>query len=465
MTKRLQLGLLTNQTGVEIPDFVQRLLEMTESIDQPVTWEWLLNQQLFILELLEQSGAKLVFGNLSSKELTQQIKACWEHVRRVYFRDYFLEELLGSSSHPLNEFLKSLEQGITSHQMYLDFEERWHSKVIPFCESLSDDFSNLARLALSKFYTTKKNHYYDDYLRNDIQYSVENPFYFYANFLKTHDVSASNFYLLFEESTHQVETLIFQQNEQYQKKLLPVIKSYFLTMKQSYYKQQGINSSWQMVIKDVQSHPDWISSSSTLQSLLPDQFESIEEFKALMDTFQETTEQRKAEMRYFEFQWIQKEFEKRLRLLEKRLRLLSENQFATWLKTLRESHGLSYRQLERLSGVSSTYLHRLESGAQKCPTIPTAKKIAQAFGIPFEEIAKFVASDLGANLPVGEQELDLLKLLTVKPLTVGNVSLSKKQRQSVSQLLTLITSETFDTDRLSDMMELLNLIQSIQKNK
>lgn len=463
MTKRLQLGLLMDQDLSETPAFVKQLTEIVSDIEKPVSWAWLESKQQFIIELLNQSDSDLAFSTLTAKVVKQQIKAVWEHVRRVYFRNYFLDELLQTSSHVLNPFLTSLEKGIASHEVYLSFEEQWTSQVLPFCEDLSDDFSNLARLALSKFYTGKKNDYYDHCLRLDIQQSSKNPFYTYAHFLEAHDLASSSFYSSFEEATRQIEALIFQQNEQYRKRLFSIIKGYYLSIKQSYYKQKGVTSSWQMVVEDVQIHSEWASSQQILQQLLPEQLESAEAFKDLMNLFQTTTEQRQAELGFFNFHWVQKEFEKRLRLLEKRLRLLSENQFATWLKALRESHGLSYRQLEHLSGVSSTYLHRLESGAQKCPTIPTAKKIAQAFGIPFEEIAKFVASDLTGELPVGEQELDLLKLLAVKPLTIGTVSLNKKQRQSLTQLLSLITTETFDSDRLSDTMELLNLIKEIQK--
>lgn len=67
---------------------------------------------------------------------------------------------------------------------------------------------------------------------------------------------------------------------------------------------------------------------------------------------------------------------------------------ATRLKFLREKNGISVYKLSKLSEVSSTYIHEIESG-EKQPTVLILKKICDALGIslsaffrPFDNYAK-----------------------------------------------------------------------------
>jgi transcriptional regulator with XRE-family HTH domain len=53
---------------------------------------------------------------------------------------------------------------------------------------------------------------------------------------------------------------------------------------------------------------------------------------------------------------------------------------AAKLKALRERRGLTQEQLSEKSGVSRTYLARLETGRQD-PTLSTLEKLAKALGV------------------------------------------------------------------------------------
>ena len=55
-------------------------------------------------------------------------------------------------------------------------------------------------------------------------------------------------------------------------------------------------------------------------------------------------------------------------------------QMAAKLKALRARQGLTQEQLAEKSGVSRTYLARLETGRQD-PTLSTLEKLAQALGV------------------------------------------------------------------------------------
>jgi transcriptional regulator with XRE-family HTH domain len=53
---------------------------------------------------------------------------------------------------------------------------------------------------------------------------------------------------------------------------------------------------------------------------------------------------------------------------------------AARLKAIRERRGLTQEQLAEKSGVSRTYLARLETGRQD-PTLSTLEKLAKALGV------------------------------------------------------------------------------------
>lgn len=66
------------------------------------------------------------------------------------------------------------------------------------------------------------------------------------------------------------------------------------------------------------------------------------------------------------------------------------SEIGTFLKELRGSRSL--REVEKLSGVSHTYLSSLEKGAdprtgkERKPTVETLKKLAKAYDHPYEEL-------------------------------------------------------------------------------
>jgi transcriptional regulator with XRE-family HTH domain len=61
--------------------------------------------------------------------------------------------------------------------------------------------------------------------------------------------------------------------------------------------------------------------------------------------------------------------------------MLSKN-----IKKLRKQHKLSQEQLAQKAGITYSTLIKLESGANKNPTIETAQRLAGAFGVGLDEL-------------------------------------------------------------------------------
>ena len=56
------------------------------------------------------------------------------------------------------------------------------------------------------------------------------------------------------------------------------------------------------------------------------------------------------------------------------------------IKKLRKQHKLSQEQLARKAGITYSTLIKLESGANKNPTIETVQKLAKAFGVGLDQL-------------------------------------------------------------------------------
>jgi len=56
------------------------------------------------------------------------------------------------------------------------------------------------------------------------------------------------------------------------------------------------------------------------------------------------------------------------------------------IKELRKKHKLSQEQLAKQAEITYSTLIKIESGANKNPTLATIKKIAEAFGIGLDEL-------------------------------------------------------------------------------
>lgn len=73
------------------------------------------------------------------------------------------------------------------------------------------------------------------------------------------------------------------------------------------------------------------------------------------------------------------------------------------LKQLRESHGLSQRQLSRLCGFADVMINRYESGETE-PSAQALGKIASALGVSVDYLLGMTDQPLGA--PAAPRELD-----------------------------------------------------------
>ena len=65
-------------------------------------------------------------------------------------------------------------------------------------------------------------------------------------------------------------------------------------------------------------------------------------------------------------------------------------QVGNYFKALREANGWTLREVEKLADVSNAYLSQLEKGKVKQPSPLMLHKLAEVYGVPYEQLMEKV---------------------------------------------------------------------------
>lgn len=143
-------------------------------------------------------------------------------------------------------------------------------------------------------------------------------------------------------------------------------------------------------------------------------------------------------------------------------RAVSNNLGAT-LKYWRERKNLSLQELFERTGVSNSYISRLERGDRKAPSIPILSTIADGLGIPLS---------LLIDVSTTESTLDEIPLL-VELILYNDCKrdadhiLSKGEKESLIQIIEFIFEMSWDEDskikQLFDLSELIDDFKEVSK--
>lgn len=155
------------------------------------------------------------------------------------------------------------------------------------------------------------------------------------------------------------------------------------------------------------------------------------------------------------------EINKKIKLFENRLDRCIEVDFGKWIKELRNEKGLSLKQLENISGVTSSYIHRIENGARRRPSVGIAEKLAKALEVnPAEFLEKL---NLTSDIEVRE-EVPLRELLIRSKFTINNNSVNKEQKDALLNIVTKIIDANWTTDtKTLESIELITLVDKFKE--
>lgn len=154
--------------------------------------------------------------------------------------------------------------------------------------------------------------------------------------------------------------------------------------------------------------------------------------------------------------------EKRCRTLQKRLERAMSDNFGLLVKYLRDKNDLTLQTLSDMTGISPSYINRIEKGQRKAPGYKIIESLAEAFNVNIQELLEV------ANLEVepetqDAQEIGRLLLANDIVFTDTDKVISKEEKEILIELIDKIVKSPWGAKtKHIDSIEIVNLIDEFK---
>lgn len=138
-------------------------------------------------------------------------------------------------------------------------------------------------------------------------------------------------------------------------------------------------------------------------------------------------------------------------------RVISTN-FGSVIKHARERKGYSLKELEEITGISASYINRLEHCERRAPSYPIIELLADALDLDVSELLE-VSSEKDINEAKGISEL-----LLTNDFTIDEDIVQKNAKELLVSIIEEIASVTWsEKTKMQDSFEILQLVDEFKK--
>lgn len=142
----------------------------------------------------------------------------------------------------------------------------------------------------------------------------------------------------------------------------------------------------------------------------------------------------------------------------KEVRAINPN-FGKMLKYLRTKRGLSLKQIKEFTGISESYVNRLENNGRLCPSYPVIEKLASALSVEPADLL-----EVGSNKTNGSV-IPLEQLLFSCEFTMDGVkTVSSETVEQLLNLIDVINDVAWEKDTLiADIYEISEAVDDLKQ--
>lgn len=156
--------------------------------------------------------------------------------------------------------------------------------------------------------------------------------------------------------------------------------------------------------------------------------------------------------------FIKKKLERKVKLLRNRLNRKIPVGFAQYISRLRKEKHFSLKEVEALTGISQSYINRMEKGERKAPSYPILEKLAKAYGVGISELLKV------AGIGVDQTNVQgFAQLIYSNNFSVNGKLTSAKQKEVIVELIHAMDAMKWDDE--SKHIDTINMINIINQFK
>lgn len=135
-------------------------------------------------------------------------------------------------------------------------------------------------------------------------------------------------------------------------------------------------------------------------------------------------------------------------------RSISDN-VGSYIKEKRELKELSLKELEELSGISASYINRIENGSRKAPSVPILTEIAKCLKIDVANLLDLARSEQGDTISV-------VDLLLVNDYIINGQEISRDAKDKFVDLIKKILEVSWDKNKHKDALVIMELIDELK---
>lgn len=154
---------------------------------------------------------------------------------------------------------------------------------------------------------------------------------------------------------------------------------------------------------------------------------------------------------------IVRNLKKRLRVLKNRSERIVQDNFGALIRYIRESRGITLREMQEMTGVSSSYINRIEKGERKAPSFPVIEKMADALEVDYNTLIRSKSVE-----SCDDELVSLDKYLMTGSYLIDDQPVSLIKKEIIKDIIMSIVKFEWGTDK---HLELFSLSQLIDKYK
>lgn len=170
-----------------------------------------------------------------------------------------------------------------------------------------------------------------------------------------------------------------------------------------------------------------------------------------LDTLWENAEsklKRHASAFYQEF--LTRQVQRKREVIQRHIEHFQDNTFGEWMRSMREEKGWSLARAAEVTGVSSSYLHRIERGTRGVPSVKKLEQLAKGYDIPHSEVIIMASGEVKPVDTYIQEGAFQLK---------GNLA-DKKQKHAIAELIRMVVEDEME-EATKQMKLLRNLIDTV----
>ena len=126
-----------------------------------------------------------------------------------------------------------------------------------------------------------------------------------------------------------------------------------------------------------------------------------------------------------------------------------------YLKRMRSKLDYSLAEVEKMTGVSASYIQRLETGDRMAPSIPIMQSIASAYGIEMEDILNVSATE--------RMMKDIYAVMHSTDLSIDGKPLESDRKNKLMNLINTMIGMQWDEDtKHFDALQIVRLVDDFK---